>query len=195
MDMGSSTMAVATTATSPATAASSTSISMSNDMSSSCQISVRVHVIRAPCIINPRMQMLWNWYTIDACFTSSTWHITSPGMFAGSCIGVILRVMSLEFICRVSKGYDQYLIRQHRRPSPSTVSCNPSAPAEHAKGKDPLSAASSHIALANNGTPSLFRPISLSKQSEPCFICYYLQWHTLLCCWLCTSTDMSLSVS
>lgn len=57
--------------------------------------------------------MLWNWNTIDTCFISSTWHITSAGMFAGSCIGVILLVMSLEFLRRSVKEYDRFLVRQH----------------------------------------------------------------------------------
>jgi len=45
-------------------------------------------------------------------FISSSWHITSRGMFAGSCIGVILLVMSLEFLRRASKEYDRYIVRQ-----------------------------------------------------------------------------------
>lgn len=36
-------------------------------------------------------------------------------MFAGSCIGVILLVMSLEFLRRTSKEYDRYLVRQYQR--------------------------------------------------------------------------------
>ncbi|KAF8857015.1 Ctr copper transporter [Acephala macrosclerotiorum] len=59
--------------------------------------------------------MLWNWYTIDACFLSSSWHIKSRGMFAGSCIGVILLVMSLEFLRRLSKEYDRHILRQYQR--------------------------------------------------------------------------------
>ncbi len=57
--------------------------------------------------------MLWNWYTIDTCFISSSWHVTSSGMFAGSCIGVVLLVMCLEFLRRSVKEYDRYLIRKH----------------------------------------------------------------------------------
>jgi solute carrier family 31 (copper transporter), member 1 len=57
--------------------------------------------------------MLWNWYTVDSCFIASTWHITSEGMFAGSCIGVILLTMSLEFMRRTVKEYDRYLIRKN----------------------------------------------------------------------------------
>lgn len=58
-------------------------------------------------------QMLFNFETIDACFLADTWQITSKGMFAGSCIGVILLTMSLEFLRRSVKSYDRYLIRQH----------------------------------------------------------------------------------
>ena len=56
---------------------------------------------------------MWNWNTIDACFISSSWQITSRGMFAGSCIGVVLLAISLEFLRRTVKQYDRFLIRQH----------------------------------------------------------------------------------
>ena len=55
--------------------------------------------------------MLWNWYTVDSCFISSTWHITSKGMFAGSCIGVILLVIALEGLRRGQRELDRYLHR------------------------------------------------------------------------------------
>ena len=55
--------------------------------------------------------MLWNWYTIDSCFFSTSWHITSHGMFAGSCIGVILLVMVLELLRRGQREFDRYLHR------------------------------------------------------------------------------------
>lgn len=75
--------------------------------------------------------MLWNWTTIDACkyrpytaqdlkpdiyigFLSSSWHITSRGMFAGSCIGVICLVLSLEFLRRVAREYDAFIVRRAR---------------------------------------------------------------------------------
>lgn len=48
-------------------------------------------------------------------FISSSWHITSHGMFAGSCIGVILLVMSLELFRRLSKEYDRYLLKQFKQ--------------------------------------------------------------------------------
>jgi copper transporter 1 len=57
--------------------------------------------------------MLWNWNTVDSCFISESWHITSKGMFAGSCIGVICLVICLEFLRRLGKEYDRFLLRQH----------------------------------------------------------------------------------
>ncbi|KAH8198985.1 hypothetical protein TruAng_006862 [Truncatella angustata] len=107
MDMSgtSTTMDMSATSTAASAAAATTSaMSMSMGDGSSCKIS-----------------MLWNWYTIDSCFIASSWHNTSSGMFAGSCIGVILLVMSLEFLRRAVKEYDTYLIRTNR------VKTNPTA--------------------------------------------------------------------
>ncbi|KAL1908906.1 Copper Transporter integral membrane protein that functions in high affinity copper transport [Sporothrix stenoceras] len=61
-----------------------------------------------------KISMLWNWNTIDACFIAQSWQITSRGAFAGSCIGVVLLVISLEMLRRAAKEYDRYLVRQHR---------------------------------------------------------------------------------
>lgn len=36
-------------------------------------------------------------------------------MFAGSCIGVIVLVLVLEFLRRLGKDYDRFLVRQHGR--------------------------------------------------------------------------------
>ena len=57
---------------------------------------------------------MWNWNTIDTCFISSSWHIKSKGMFAGSCIGVVLLVVLLEALRRSVKEYDRYLIRSNQ---------------------------------------------------------------------------------
>ncbi|KAI1492582.1 putative high affinity copper protein [Biscogniauxia mediterranea] len=62
-----------------------------------------------------RVSMLWNWYTIDACFLAPSWRIRSYGAFAGLCIGMILLVMLLEFVRLVARTYDRHLIRQHRK--------------------------------------------------------------------------------
>ncbi|TPX14738.1 uncharacterized protein E0L32_005133 [Thyridium curvatum] len=60
-----------------------------------------------------KISMLWNWNTVDSCFISESWHVTSRGMFAGSCVGVILLVMTLEALRRSVKEFDRYLIRKH----------------------------------------------------------------------------------
>ena len=56
--------------------------------------------------------MLWNWFTVDACFISSAWHVRSRGAFAGSCIGVIFLVMCLEFLRRAQREFDRYVARR-----------------------------------------------------------------------------------
>lgn len=71
-----------------------------------------------------KISMLWNWNTIDACFISSSWRITSRGMFAASCIGVILLVVSLEFFRRLSKEYDRYILQRFKQ-SIVTLGQNP----------------------------------------------------------------------
>ncbi|QKX60978.1 uncharacterized protein TRUGW13939_08124 [Talaromyces rugulosus] len=97
MDMGSMTMGSATT-TASAAMSSMTGMSDMDMGGGSCKIS-----------------MLWNWDTIDACFISTSWQIKSRGMFAGSCIGVVLLVMLLEALRRMSKEYDRYILRRFKR--------------------------------------------------------------------------------
>lgn len=45
-------------------------------------------------------------------FLSSSWHVTSRGMFAGSCIGVICLVIVLEFLRRVAREYDAFIVHR-----------------------------------------------------------------------------------
>ncbi|KAI0691592.1 Ctr copper transporter family-domain-containing protein [Earliella scabrosa] len=87
------------TATSSASTATSTA-AMSMSMGGSCKIS-----------------MLWNWYTVDSCFIARSWHVTSKGAFAGSCIGVILLVMLLELLRRSQREFDRYLRRVNGAPT------------------------------------------------------------------------------
>ncbi|RYP63529.1 hypothetical protein DL771_009225 [Monosporascus sp. 5C6A] len=79
-----------------------------------------------------KVDMLWNWYTIDACFLTTSWRIQNQGMMAATCIGVILMVVCLEFLRRLGKEYDGLIQRQFQRhvaaqstksPSPSHDSC------------------------------------------------------------------------
>ncbi|KAL3418424.1 ctr copper transporter [Phlyctema vagabunda] len=76
-----------------------------------------------------KISMLWNWNTIDACFISTSWRITSTSMFAGSCIGVIFLVMTLELLRRLAKEYDGLILRQYQRhvAAPLSLDCNPVA--------------------------------------------------------------------
>ncbi|KAL6719460.1 copper transporter complex subunit Ctr4 [Lecanora helva] len=68
-----------------------------------------------------KSSMFWNWYTVDACFISTTWHVTSSGMFAGSCIGVICLVILLEFFRRVQREFDQLSKQSHCGPDVSKI--------------------------------------------------------------------------
>lgn len=66
--------------------------------------------------------MLWNWYTVDSCFLSSSWHVKSKGAFAGSCIGVIFLVIALEGLRRFQREFDRYLHRANARaPAPQLL--------------------------------------------------------------------------
>lgn len=80
-----------------------------------------------------KISMLWNWNTIDSCFLASSWKITSNAVFAGSCIGVVLLVISLEMLRRGVKEYDRFLINKHitsqvGRPTPKALADDGSPP-------------------------------------------------------------------
>ena len=53
--------------------------------------------------------MFWNWYVLDACFLTPSWHITSHGVFVGFCIGTIGLVLFLEFLRRLQREYDRHI--------------------------------------------------------------------------------------
>jgi solute carrier family 31 (copper transporter), member 1 len=59
--------------------------------------------------------MLWNWYTVDTCFLSTSWRIRSGGGFAALCIGIILMAIALQALAWLAKFYDQRLVRQVNR--------------------------------------------------------------------------------
>lgn len=98
-----------------------------------------------------KINMLWNWYTVDACFIAESWHIRSNGMFAGCCIGVILLVFSLEFLRRAGKEYDRYLVAQYRK----SLDTTPTAAAAAAAGASKSSASSDHGADKTPGSPTV----------------------------------------
>lgn len=58
-------------------------------------------------------------------------------MFAGSCIGVILLVICLEFLRRVGREYDAFILRRARlRAQYLTVQSQPSTPAAASDAED-----------------------------------------------------------
>ena len=51
-------------------------------------------------------------YQSETGFLSHSWHVRSHGAFAGSCIGTILLVICLEFLRRLGREYDSYIMRR-----------------------------------------------------------------------------------
>jgi copper transporter 1 len=101
-------------ATSTASAAAAATGMSGMGGGSGCKISVSWPTSHAAqYMLTLRRQMLWNWYTIDSCFIASSWKVNSTGAFAGSCIGVVLLVISLEMLRRAVKEYDRFLINKH----------------------------------------------------------------------------------
>lgn len=57
-----------------------------------------------------KISMLWNWYTIDSCFLARSWHVTTRGMFAGTCIGLFFWVIAYCWFHRFIVEYDNAII-------------------------------------------------------------------------------------
>jgi copper transporter 1 len=90
-------------------------------------------------------------------FLSSSWHITSKGMFAGSCIGVILLVLSLEFLRRVGKEYDRYIINQYNKSLPTATTSSSGSSSNHVPKGPSVSAAPSSNTIAKRFRPSVIQ--------------------------------------
>ncbi|KAL8829186.1 MAG: hypothetical protein Q9170_006281 [Blastenia crenularia] len=58
-----------------------------------------------------KMSMLWNWYTVDACFIA--WRVKSKSEFVHLCIATICLVIFLEFLHQLQRKYDAYLKKQY----------------------------------------------------------------------------------
>ncbi|KAJ9234057.1 hypothetical protein DTO166G5_5334 [Paecilomyces variotii] len=129
------------TSTASAAMSSSTGMnmgSMSMDMGGDCKVS-----------------MLWNWDTIDACFLSKSWHITSHGMFGGSCIGVICLVLVLELLRRIGREYDAYIVRRTTIQRYNHLATTTTTPSSHnASCCGPESSSDETNALAKHSTPN-----------------------------------------
>ncbi|KAK8099585.1 uncharacterized protein PG998_012826 [Apiospora kogelbergensis] len=111
-----------------------------------------------------KISMLWNWNTVDSCFISSSWHVTSSGMFAGTCVGVLLLAMALELLRRAVKEYDRFLVRQR---GAQTAAAGVVHVAQQRGGKPSSSSGSSRVAEAGPGCaaagPPRFRPNALQQ--------------------------------
>ena len=82
--------------------------------------------------------------------------MTSKAMFAGSCIGVVLLVMSLECLRRAGKEYDRYLVDKYTPSLPAEAPAVNSAHSFNHGSKKPASTAeATHGA---SGTSLSFRP-------------------------------------
>jgi copper transporter 1 len=79
-------------------------------------------------------------------------------MFAGSCIGVIFLVMSLEFLRRLSKEYDRYIIKQARA---KFLVPDPHSSEENLPGKTPTCASVSTTPACRPNTS--FKPNLLQQ--------------------------------
>ncbi|EUC51406.1 hypothetical protein COCMIDRAFT_79458 [Bipolaris oryzae ATCC 44560] len=113
-----------------------------------------------------KISMLWNWNVVDACFITPSWHIRSKGMFAGSCIGVILLVVLLELLRRAAKEYDHFIVTQHSKTLVSDTAALSSA--SSAEGIVPGTSKSSGPAGATSPTmggvvKAKFRPTVMQQ--------------------------------
>ncbi|KAF8849986.1 hypothetical protein BDZ45DRAFT_680109 [Acephala macrosclerotiorum] len=102
-------------------------MTMSMGGSSSCKISVRIQGLRSSsranndlrcfriCTLPIHVRNIFyspseHLAEPSIGFIARSWHITFYGMFAGSCIGVILLEMALEFLKRASREYDPAIL-------------------------------------------------------------------------------------
>ncbi|OCK85691.1 Ctr copper transporter [Lepidopterella palustris CBS 459.81] len=91
---------------------------------------------------------------------AKSWHITSKGMFAGTCIGITLLVMVLELFRRLAKEYDRLILQTHIR---KTAAKQPSAAANsYEDNNQPKNV----ITISNQNVPVAqihFRPTVLQQ--------------------------------
>ncbi|EQK99176.1 Ctr copper transporter family protein [Ophiocordyceps sinensis CO18] len=112
-----------------------------------------------------KISMLFNLNTIDSCFLSDRWRITSDAMFAGSCIGVFLLAVVLEVLRRSIKEFDRYLIRQHLAKFQASPAAGPSS----AEGASVSSKEAAVTKRASDAAVPPFRP-SLLQQAGRAFL-------------------------
>jgi copper transporter 1 len=57
--------------------------------------------------------MLWNWATLDACFLTPSWRVSTRAGFAATCLAAVLLGMSLAALRRAARAVDAALVRAH----------------------------------------------------------------------------------
>jgi len=112
-----------------------------------------------------RISMLWNWYVIDSCFITRSWHNKTQAQFAGSCIGVILICILLEFIRRAQREYDRALVRrwEQRKSCAPPLTNDESAASEDGMIPGTLSLGKNLV------TPLTFRPTFIEQAIRALF--------------------------
>ena len=60
-----------------------------------------------------KISMLLNYDTIDACFITAGWKITSSGMFAAMCLFAFVLAAMIEMIGRLSRDYDRRIAKKY----------------------------------------------------------------------------------
>ncbi|KZV94879.1 Ctr copper transporter [Exidia glandulosa HHB12029] len=56
-----------------------------------------------------KISMLWNWFTVDSCFISKSWHVRSAAGFAGTVLAVFMLVVVIELVRRAGREYDRHI--------------------------------------------------------------------------------------
>ncbi|KAK8094020.1 hypothetical protein PG997_000705 [Apiospora hydei] len=59
-----------------------------------------------------KVNMVWNWNTIDACILTPLWRTNSPAPFACICINVLCLAMMLQVLCAVLNRHDATMLRR-----------------------------------------------------------------------------------
>jgi copper transporter 1 len=81
-------------------------------------------------------------------------------MFAGSCIGVLLLVISLEALRRASREYDAYIMRAHLKNYTSpTAAASRLQDASDDPGKTPSTQSTTPLLQPQSFTPNIFQQL------------------------------------
>lgn len=91
--------------------------------------------------------------TEPAGFVSNSWRITSKAMFGCCCLGVMCLVISLECLRRVSREYDNYIVRQSQQQRDSSSDDQEAAPIEPKDSKS-----RTRLLATESGKVQSFRP-------------------------------------